>query len=125
VRTVRRIPAFLLSCAHGVCRAHFDLSSKEDMMATMNAPTMERRHLPERRVAAREGSAAMSALDYIAMALLIIGGLNWAAVGLFDVDIVATLFGAGSPATRLIYVLIGISALYSIYTAAKMGRQRH
>ena len=46
-------------------------------------------------------------------------------VGLFDVDVVATLFGAGSPATRLIYVLVGIAALYSIYTAAKLGRHRH
>jgi uncharacterized membrane protein YuzA (DUF378 family) len=92
-------------------------------MATMNAPTMERRHLPERRAAVREGQAAMSAIDYVAMALLIVGGLNWAMVGLFDVDVVATLFGAGSPATRLIYVLVGLSALYSIYTATKMSRK--
>jgi uncharacterized membrane protein YuzA (DUF378 family) len=94
------------------------------MMATMNAPTMERRHLPERRAAVREGRSAMSAIDYIAMALLIIGGLNWAMVGLFDVDVVASLFGPGSPASRLVYVLVGIAALYSIYTAAKMGRDR-
>ena len=94
-------------------------------MATMNAPTMERRHLPERRAAAREGHSSMSAVDYIAMALLIIGGLNWAMVGLFDVDVVATLFGPGSPASRIVYVLVGIAALYSIYTAAKMGRDRH
>lgn len=94
-------------------------------MASVNAPTMERRHLPERRSAMREGHSAMSAIDYIAMALLIVGGLNWAMVGLFDVDVVATLFGAGSPATRLVYVLVGIAALYSIYTAAKMSRHRH
>jgi uncharacterized membrane protein YuzA (DUF378 family) len=94
------------------------------MMATMNAPTMERRHLPERRAAVREGRSAMSAIDYIAMALLIIGGLNWAMVGLFDVDVVASVFGPGSPASRLVYVLVGIAALYSIYTAAKMGRDR-
>ena len=94
-------------------------------MASVNAPTMERRHLPERRSAAREGHSAMSAVDYIAMALLIVGGLNWAMVGLFDIDVVATLFGAGSPATRLVYVLVGISALYSIYTAAKMSRHQH
>lgn len=94
-------------------------------MATMNAPTMERRHLPERRAAAREGQSAMSAIDYIAMALLIIGGLNWAMVGLFDVDIVASLFGAGSPASRLVYVIVGIAALWSIWTAARMGRNRH
>lgn len=67
----------------------------------------------------------MSAVDYIAMALLIVGGLNWAMVGLFDVDVVATLFGAGSPASRVVYVLVGLAALYSIYTAAKMGRHRH
>jgi uncharacterized membrane protein YuzA (DUF378 family) len=91
----------------------------------MNAPTMERRHLPERRSAVREGNTVMSALDYIAMALLIIGGLNWALVGLADVDLVASLFGAGSPATRLVYVLVGISALYSIWTAMKMARSRY
>jgi len=91
-------------------------------MASVNAPTMERRHLPERRSAVREGHPAMSAIDYIAMALLIVGGLNWAMVGLFDIDMVATLFGAGSPATRLVYVLVGLSALYSIYTASKMAR---
>jgi uncharacterized membrane protein YuzA (DUF378 family) len=67
----------------------------------------------------------MSATDYIAMTLLIIGGLNWAMVGLFDVDVVATLFGPGSPASRIIYVLVGIAALWSIYMAAKMGRDRH
>jgi uncharacterized membrane protein YuzA (DUF378 family) len=92
-------------------------------MATMNAPTMERRHLPERRAVAREGNPAMSALDYIAMALLVIGGLNWAMVGLADVDVVASLFGPGSPASRLVYVLVGVAALYSIWTALKMGRR--
>jgi uncharacterized membrane protein YuzA (DUF378 family) len=95
------------------------------MMATMNAPSMERRHLPERRAAIREGQSAMSAVDYIAMALLIIGGLNWAMVGLFDVDVVASLFGPGSPASRIVYVVVGLAALYSIYTAAKMGRNHH
>jgi uncharacterized membrane protein YuzA (DUF378 family) len=90
----------------------------------MNAPTMERRHLPERRAAVREGKSAMAAGDYIAMVLLVIGGLNWAMVGLFDVDVVASLFGPGSPASRIVYVIVGIAALYSIYTASKMGRDR-
>ena len=95
-------------------------------MATMNAPTMDRRTGPERRTAAREGRGAMSALDYLAMALLIIGGLNWALVGLFEVDMVATIFGPDSPAARLVYVLVGLAALYSIYTTAKMaGARRH
>ncbi len=96
-------------------------------MATMNAPTMDRRTTGERRTAshARERSA-MSALDYLAMALLIVGGLNWAMVGLFDVDMVATIFGQGTPATRIVYVVVGLAALYSIYTTAKMaGSKRH
>jgi uncharacterized membrane protein YuzA (DUF378 family) len=95
-------------------------------MATMNAPTMDRRTGPERRTALRERGSAMSALDYLAMALLIVGGLNWAMVGLFEVDMVATIFGPGSPAARLVYVLVGLAALYSIYTTAKMaGAKRH
>jgi hypothetical protein len=95
------------------------------MMATMNAPTMERRHLPERRASVREGISAMTGIDYAAMVLMIIGGLNWAMVGLFDVDVVATLFGPGSPASRVVYVVIGLAALYSIYTATKLSRHKH
>jgi uncharacterized membrane protein YuzA (DUF378 family) len=106
-------------------RMPHQLSPKEDVMATMNAPTMERRHLPERRASVREGTTAMTGLDYLAMALLVIGGLNWAMVGLFDVDVVATLFGPGSPASRIVYVVVGLAALYSIYTATKLGRHRH
>jgi len=94
-------------------------------MATINAPTMDRRSMPDRRVNvhARE-RAAMSAVDYIAMALLIIGGLNWAMVGLFDVDMVATLFGPETAPTRIVYVVVGLAALYSIYTMAKMASSK-
>lgn len=91
-------------------------------MATMDAPTMDRRSIPERRQALRAHQhATMSALDYVAMALLIIGGLNWALVALFDIDIVATLFGVGTPPTRVVYLLVGLAALWSIYTVVKMA----
>lgn len=94
-------------------------------MATINAPTMDRRSMPDRRVNvhARE-RPAMSAIDYIAMTLLIIGGLNWAMVGLFDVDMVATLFGPGTALTRIVYVVVGLAALYSLYTMAKMASSK-
>lgn len=91
-------------------------------MANMDAPTMDRRQMPERRSASQR--SAMSALDYLAMALLIIGGLNWAAVGLANVDIVANIFGEGSPFTRLVYVLVGLAALYSIFTTAKLATSK-
>jgi uncharacterized membrane protein YuzA (DUF378 family) len=91
-------------------------------MATMNAPTVDRRQLPERRTASQR--SAMSTLDYLAMALLIVGGLNWAAVGLANVDVVASIFGEASPVTRLIYVLVGMAALYSIFTTAKLATSK-
>jgi uncharacterized membrane protein YuzA (DUF378 family) len=94
-------------------------------MATLHAPTMDRRQIPERRAALRQsGGAVMTALDYLAMVLLIVGGLNWAMVALFNIDVVATVFGAGSAATRLVYLVIGACALYSIYLAAKLGSTR-
>ena len=65
---------------------------------------------------------SMTVVDWIAMTLLIIGGVNWGLFGLFNFDLVATLFGEMTTVTRLVYVLVGLSALYSIYTASKMGR---
>jgi uncharacterized membrane protein YuzA (DUF378 family) len=102
-------------------------SNQEVVMATMNIPTTERRHNPERRTAAGgiHGRAHMSALDYIAMALLIIGGLNWASVALFGIDWVATIFGDGTPIARLVYIVVGLSALYAIYLTTKWGNKSH
>jgi uncharacterized membrane protein YuzA (DUF378 family) len=86
---------------------------------------MDRRQMPERRSALREGHSVMNAVDYIAMVLLIVGGLNWGMVGLFGVDVVASFFGADSALTRLIYTLVGVAALYSIYLSAKMATKHH
>lgn len=55
----------------------------------------------------------MKTLNAIALTILIIGGLNWLLVGLFQYDLVAGLFGGQDSAlSRIIYVLVGISALY-------------
>ena len=96
-------------------------------MATLNVPTNDRRHIPERRNApgGMLHGLKLSVLDYIAMALLIIGGLNWASVALFSVDFIATLFGVLSPATRMVYLLVGIAALYSIYLTSRWAAARH
>jgi len=64
----------------------------------------------------------MNALDWIAMVLLIVGGINWGLVGLFDFDLVAAIFGDMSGLSRLVYVLVGASALWCLYTATKLGR---
>ena len=89
-------------------------------MATMNAPTIDRRQTPDRRSDVNRPSSAIVALDYIAMVLMIVGGLNWAMVGLFQVDVVATLFGPASPLARLIYVLVGVAALWGVYLMGKL-----
>jgi len=54
-------------------------------------------------------------LDRIALVLVIIGALNWLLVGLFEYDLVASLFG-GSTAllSRIIYVLVGVAGLWCI-----------
>jgi hypothetical protein len=61
----------------------------------------------------------MNALDWIAFVLLAVGGINWGLVGIFNFDLVATIFGAMSMISRVIYVLVGISALYQIYAVLK------
>ena len=54
-------------------------------------------------------------MDKIALTLAIIGGLNWGSVGIFNFDMVAFLFGgAASAMSRVVYTLVGLSALWCI-----------
>jgi uncharacterized membrane protein YuzA (DUF378 family) len=54
-------------------------------------------------------------LDRFALTLNIIGGLNWGLIGLFQFDLVAWLFGgSGSGLSRVVYTLVGLSALWCI-----------
>ena len=53
--------------------------------------------------------------DKIALILLVVGGINWGLVGLFELDLVAWLFGgAASLISRLIYILVAVSAVWCI-----------
>ena len=54
-------------------------------------------------------------LDKIALTLLIIGGLNWGSIGLFQFDLVAWIFGGQTGiVSRIVYVLVGLSAIWCI-----------
>lgn len=55
----------------------------------------------------------MHKLNIITLALVVIGGLNWGLVGLFDFDLVAAIFDE-SAMSRLIYTLVGLSAVWQI-----------
>ena len=56
----------------------------------------------------------MNILNKITLLLLIVGGLNWGLVGLLDFDLVAALVGDMSPLSRVVYSLVGLSALFQL-----------
>lgn len=60
-----------------------------------------------------------STLDWIALVLVIVGGLNWGLVGLFKFDLVNAIFGSISWLQNAVYILVGLSAAYMIYYATK------
>lgn len=66
----------------------------------------------------------LNAIDWVALVLVIVGGLNWGLVGAFDFNLVATIFGDMSVLSRIVYVLVGLSAVYLIYTAVKLGSRK-
>jgi uncharacterized membrane protein YuzA (DUF378 family) len=56
----------------------------------------------------------MKNLDIIATILLVVGGLNWGLVGVANFDLVAAIFGPMSLLSRIVYVLVGLAAVYRI-----------
>lgn len=59
----------------------------------------------------------------LATALLIIGGLNWGLVGLFQFDLVAAIFGGQAAIiSRIIYTLVGLSAVYELFVFPRLKR---
>jgi hypothetical protein len=65
----------------------------------------------------------LNALDWIALILVIIGGLNWGLVGIFNFDLVAAIFGAMSIIARIVYILVALSALYLLIIIGKLGKK--
>lgn len=64
----------------------------------------------------------MKALNLVTLVLLIVGGINWGLVGLAQFDLVAFLFGGQDALlARLVYALVGLSALWQIVPLTKAG----
>lgn len=61
----------------------------------------------------------MQHLGLISMILLIIGGLNWGLIGLLDLNLVTTIFGAVPILVTIIYVLVGLAAVYQLWLMIK------
>ena len=63
--------------------------------------------------------AVRNPIDLIALILVIVGGLNCGLVGLLNFNLVSAIFGEGSALSRIIYILVGLAALYTIYFAVR------
>lgn len=56
----------------------------------------------------------MKIIDKIALALIIIGAINWGLIGIFNFNLVGAIFGDMSVISRIIYGLVGVSGLWGI-----------
>lgn len=58
----------------------------------------------------------MKYLHIVAFVLTVVGALNWGLVGLFNYNLVAMLFGSMPMVERLVYIAVGVSAVYLLVT---------
>lgn len=66
----------------------------------------------------------LNALDWVALVLVLVGALNWGLVGLFQFDLVATLFGGSeSLISRIVYTLVGLSAIYLAVISPSLSKE--
>jgi uncharacterized membrane protein YuzA (DUF378 family) len=70
----------------------------------------------------------MRKLDGVAAVLVIVGGLNWGLIGIAKFDLVAWIFGLDfgetNAATRIVYSLVGLAAVYGIGSLLRAGARR-
>jgi uncharacterized membrane protein YuzA (DUF378 family) len=65
----------------------------------------------------------LTAIDWLAAILVIVGALNWGLVGFFNFDLVATIFGNMSTISRVVYGLVGLSSLWMIYLLLRLAKK--
>ncbi len=65
----------------------------------------------------------MKPLNLLTLALVVVGGLNWGLVGILDWNLVAAVLGDGSVLSRIVYALVGLSAVWQlVQLASAIGR---
>jgi len=65
----------------------------------------------------------LNVLDMISLVLLVVGGLNWGLIGLVDFNLVDMIFGSMSMLSRLVYIVVGLSAVYVAWLWMKLERK--
>jgi len=62
--------------------------------------------------------ADMSKLDWVARVLVLVGALNWGLVGIANLDLVELILGSIPLLQKIVYILVGVAALYEVYMLA-------
>lgn len=62
-------------------------------------------------------------IDSVANLLITVGALNWGLVGAFKIDLVQTLLGTSPALVTLVYILVGLAGLYSLYRMTTRGKK--
>lgn len=65
----------------------------------------------------------LNTIEVISLVLVLVGALNWLLVGLFSFDLVATIFGEMTTVSRIVYVLVGLAAIYLIPVSGKLVKK--
>lgn len=65
----------------------------------------------------------LGGLDWLALILTIVGGINWGLVSLLNFNLVDTIFGAMSSLSQIVYGLVGLSAIYLLVISGKLGKK--
>ena len=56
----------------------------------------------------------ISIIDRLALALVVIGALNWGLIGIFGFNLVSWIFGSVTVLSRLVYILVGLGGIWSL-----------
>lgn len=62
----------------------------------------------------RRVRTSMSSINWVTRILTIVGGLNWGLIGLANYNLVSAIFGEGTTAERVVYAVVGISAVWEL-----------
>jgi len=65
----------------------------------------------------------LNGIEWVALVLVIVGGLNWGLVGLLNFDLVAAVLGQMTLLSKVVYTLVGVSAVYVLLMASKLGKK--
>lgn len=65
----------------------------------------------------------LNSFDWLAVVLVVVGGLNWGLVGIFNFDLVSAIFGDMSGLSRIVYALVGVAAVYLAALSMKLAKQ--